>query len=323
MKFRYVLSVCLVLCMPGANAQVASQGWPERPVRIVVSFPPGGAADLLARLVSSPLRDALGQPVVVENRAGAGGNIGADHVAKSPPDGYTFLMGSGGIGSINPHLYANMPFDPAKDLVPVASVARVPFYLVVPADSGIQDFKGFVAGLKAHPGEWSYGSPGNGSSPHLAGEMMLGMTGTSAMHIPYRGGAPALAALLGDQLQFLFDPGISMPHVESGKLRMLAVGSPERSPLVPDLPTLDELGLKGFDADAVFGLYAPAGTSPDIVRRVNAEVGKALATPAIQEAIVKMGNVPQSMTPEAFASKGSEDLQRFGEIIRSRGIKIE
>lgn len=322
-KFVLVVAALLTAWLPAASAQAQPQGWPNRPIRIVVSFPPGGAADLLARLIATPLQESLGQPVVVENKAGAGGNIGGSFVAKSPADGHTLLMGSGGMVSINPHLYEKMPFDPAKDIVPVASVARVPFYLVVRADSDIRDFKSMADKLKASGGKWSFGSPGNGSSPHLAAEMLLDTVGAAAVHVPYRGGAPALAGLIGGEVQFIFDPGIAFPHVQSGKLRMLAVASPQRSPMVPDTPTLDELGLKGFDADAVFGLYAPAGTPPEIIKRVNAEVRKALGTPAVREGIVKMGNVPLAMSPEEFGKKGADDLQRFGAVIRSRGIKIE
>ncbi len=311
----------LAAWMPTASAQ--AQHWPDRPIRIVVSFPPGGVADLLARLISAPLQEALGQPVVVENKAGAGGNIGGSIVAKSSPDGYTLLMGSGGMVSINPHLYAKMPFDPAKDIVPVAAVARVPFYLVVNAESGVRDFKSLVDKLKDSGSRWSFGSPGNGSSPHLAAEMMLDMIGAPSVHVPYRGGAPALTGLIGGEVQFLFDPGISIPYVQSGKLRMLAVASPQRSPLLPDTPTLEELGLKGLDADAVFGLYAPAGTPQEIILRLNAEVRKALSMPSIRDGILKMGNVPVPMTPEQFGKKGADDLKRFGAVIRSRGIKIE
>ena len=300
-----------------------AQDWPRQPIKIVANFAPGGAADQLARVISAPLHEALGQPVLVENRGGAGGNLGGDFVAKSPPDGYTFLMSSGGMVSINPHIYAKMPFDPAKDLVPVASVARVPFYLVVRADSPVKDFKGLVADLKANPGKRSFGSPGNGSSPHLAAEMMTGQTGTTAIHVPYRGAAPALTDLLGGQIDFLFDPGISIQHVRTGKLRMLAVASLKRAPQMPEVPTLDELGLKGFDADAVFGLYAPAGTRPAVIQRINAEVNRALALPAVRAHIETLGNVPEPLTPAAFGDKGAADFKRLGAVIRERGIRAD
>ncbi|CAN7338859.1 Bug family tripartite tricarboxylate transporter substrate binding protein [Variovorax sp. LjRoot178] len=300
-----------------------AQDWPKQPIKIVANFAPGGAADQLARVIGAPLQEALGQPVLVENKGGAGGNLGGDFVAKSPSDGYTFLMSSGGMVSINPHIYAKMPFDPAKDLVPVASVARVPFYLVVRADSPVRDFKGLVADLKANPGRRSFGSPGNGSSPHLAAEMMTGQTGTTAIHVPYRGAAPALTDLLGGQIDFLFDPGISIQHVKTGKLRMLAVASLKRAPQMPEVPTLDELGLKGFDADAVFGLYAPAGTRPAVIQRINAEINRALALPAVRAHIETLGNVPEPLTPAAFGDKGAADFKRLGAVIRERGIRAD
>ena len=310
-----LLAAASLLCGP-----VLAQAWPSKPLRIVVNFPPGGAADQIARVVGQPLQEALGQPVVVENRAGSGGNLGGEAVARSPADGYTLLMSSGGMVSVNPHIYTRMSFDPAKDLVPVAAAARVLVFLVVRSDSPIKDFAGMSADLKANPGRRSFGSPGNGSSPHLAAEMMKGMTGTFAVHVPYRGAAPALTDLLGGQLDFLFDPGIGIPHIKTGKLRLLAVGSPKRSPLFPDTPTLDELGLKGFDADTVFGFYAPAGTPAPVVGRLNAEINRILATPAVRDRILALGGVPSPMTPAEFQAKAAEDSQRFGSIIRERKI---
>jgi tripartite-type tricarboxylate transporter receptor subunit TctC len=266
------------------------------------------------------LQTVLGQTVVVENRAGSGGNIGGDVVAKSPPDGYTLLMSSGGMVSVNPHIYAKMPFDPAKDLVPVAAAARVLVFLVLRTENPSKDFNAFLADLKAHPGQRSFGSPGNGSSPHLATEMMKAQTGTYAVHVPYRGAAPALTDLLGGQLDFLFDPGIAIPHVRSGKLRMIAVGSPQRSPLFPEVPTLDELGLKGFDADTIFGFYAPAGTPEAVVNKLNTEINRILATTALKERINALGGVPAPMSPAEFAAKAADDSRRFGAIVRERRI---
>ena len=297
-----------------------AQAWPNKPVKVVVNFPPGGAADQLARAIGQPLQEALGQPVVVENRGGSGGNVGGDAVAKSAPDGYTLLMSSGGMVSVNPHIYAKMPFDPAKDIVAVAAAARVLVFLVVRSENPATDFKAFLADLKANPGKRSFGTPGNGSSPHLATEMMKSQTGTFAVHVPYRGAAPALTDLLGGQLDFVFDPGIAIPHIRAGKLRLLAVGSPKRSPLFPDVPTLDELGLKGFDADTVFGFYAPAGTPAPVVARLNAEINKALATPAVRERIQAIGGVPAPMTPAEFAAKAADDSKRFGAIVKERKI---
>ena len=301
-------------------ASALAETYPAKPIKVVVNFPAGGAADQIARAVTVQLQAALGQPVVVENRGGAGGNIGGEAVAKSPADGYTLLMSSGGMVSVNPHIYTRMSFDPAKDLVPVAAAARVLVFLVVRSDSPIKDFAGMSADLKSNPGRRSFGSPGNGSSPHLAVEMMKGMTGTFAVHVPYRGAAPALTDLLGGQLDFLFDPGIGIPHIKTGKLRLLAVGSPKRSPLFPDTSTLDELGLKGFDADTYFGFYAPAGTPEPVIARLNTEINRILAAPAMKERILAMGGVPVTMSPAEFGAKAAEDSKRFGTIIREHKI---
>ena len=308
--------------LAGAALPLAAhaQAWPAKPLKIVVNFPPGGAADQLARAVGQPLQEALGQPVVIENRGGAGGNLGGDLVAKSAADGYTLLMSSGGMVSVNPHIYPKMPFDPVKDLVPVAAVARVLVFLVVRSESPVQDWPAFLADLKANPGRRSFGSPGNGSSPHLAAEMMKSQTATFAVHVPYRGAAPALTDLLGGQLDFAFDPGIAIPHIRTGRLRLLAVGSPKRSPLFPDVATLDERGLKGFDADTVFGFYAPTGTPAAAVQRLNIEVNRILGTPVLQERIAALGGVPAAMTPTEFGAKAAEDSKRFGAIIRERKI---
>jgi tripartite-type tricarboxylate transporter receptor subunit TctC len=316
-KLAALITVVLS-CAFGSTAQ--AQAWPSTPLKIVVNFPPGGAADQIARAVGQPLQSTLGQPVVIENKAGSGGNIGGDAVAKAPADGYTLLMSSGGMVSVNPHIYAKMPFDPAKDLVPVAAAARILVFVVVRADSPVKDFKGLLADLKAHPGQRTFGSPGNGSSPHLATEMMKSQTGTFAVHVPYRGAAPALVDLLGGQIDFLFDPGIAIPQIRAGKLRVLAVGSPQRSPLFPDVPTLDELGLKGFDADTIFGFYAPAGTPPAVIGKLNAEINQILATPALTERINALGGVPSPMSPAAFAAKAADDSKRFGAIIDERKI---
>ncbi len=306
--------------LASASAQ-AQSAWPVKPIRVIVSFPPGGAADQIARAVAVPLQEALGQPVVVESRAGAGGNIGADAVAKSPPDGYTLLMSSGGTVSINPHIYAKMPFDPTKDIVPVAAAARVLVFLEVnPAKVPAGNVSEFLAYLKANPGKLTFGTPGSGSSPHLAAEMMKAQTGTFATHIPYRGAAPALTDLLAGQIDFMFDPGIGLQHVRSGRLKMLAVGSPKRSPLFPDVPTLDEAGLKGFDADSVFGFYAPAGTPADVVARLNREINRILNTQGVKDRIIALGGEVMPITPQEFGAKAAADSQRFGALIKERKI---
>ena len=305
---------------PALCLSAAAQSWPTKPVKIVVNFPPGGAADQIARAIGVPLGEALGQPVVVENRGGANGNLGGEMVAKSPADGYTLLMSSGGMVSVNPHIYARMPFDPAKDLVPVASAARVLVFLVAKPNFPANTIQEFLAHVKANPGRLSYGSAGNGSSPHLAGEMMKSQAGLFAVHVPYRGAAPALQDVLAGQLDFYFDPGIGLGQVRAGKLKLLAVGSMKRSPLFPDVPTLHEAGLKGFDADSVFGFYAPAGTPADVVNRVNREINKILGTQALKDRIQNLGGEALPLTPAEFGARATDDSKRFGAIIRERKI---
>lgn len=298
----------------------SAQAWPSKPIRVIVNFPPGGAADQIARAITLPLQEALGQPVVVDNRAGAGGNIGGDALAKAPPDGYTLLLTSGGLVSINPAIYPKMPFDPTKDIIPVAAAARVLVFLEVKPTLPVKDVRAFISYVKANPGKLTYGTPGNGSSPHLAGEMFKDMTQSFAVHVPYRGAAPAMQDLLGGQVDFMFDPGIGLNQVRAGKLKLLAVGSPKRSPLFPDVPTLDEVGLKGFDADTVFGFYAPAGMPADIVTRLNREINKILGTQAVKDRIAALGGEVAPMTPAEFGAKAHEDTARFGKLIRERRI---
>jgi tripartite-type tricarboxylate transporter receptor subunit TctC len=227
-------SLAASLLFPG-HAQ--AQAWPSKPLKVVVNFPPGGAADQIARSIAQPLQDALGQPVVVENRAGANGNLGGEVVAKSPADGYTLLMSSGGMVSVNPHIYNKMSFDPAKDLTPVASAARVLVFLTARPTLPVENIKELIGYIKTNPGKLSYGSAGNGSSPHLAGEMFKSQAGLFAVHVPYRGAAPALVDLLAGQIDYYFDPGIGLNQVRAGKLKLLAVGSMKRSPLFPNVPT--------------------------------------------------------------------------------------
>ncbi len=311
---------CAAFLACGLAAQAWSQAWPSKPIRVVVNFPPGGAADQIARAIGTPLSEALGQPVVVENRAGANGNLGGEVVARASADGYTLLMSSGGMVSVNPHIYARMAFDPAKDLVPVAAAARVLVFLVAKPALPVNTAQEFLAYVQANPGRLTYGSAGNGSSPHLAGEMMKSQAGLFAVHVPYRGAAPALQDLLAGQIDFYFDPGIGLNQVRAGKLKLLAVGSPKRSPLFPQVPTLDEVGLKGFDADTVFGFYAPAGTPNEVVALLNREINRILATAAVKDRIQALGGEALAISPADFAAKAQEDSRRFGAIIRERKI---
>ncbi|MDO5625661.1 MAG: tripartite tricarboxylate transporter substrate binding protein [Pseudomonadota bacterium] len=320
---RQALATGAALAVMPTLAGAADGTYPTKPVRLVVSFAPGGVADQIARAIQAPLQEALGQPVVIENRGGAGGNIGADAVAKSAPDGYTLLMGSGGTFSINPHLYTRMPFNPEKDLVPVASAGRILVYLEVNPRLPVTTAQTFIAYLRANPGKLSYGSPGTGSSPHIAAEMFKEQTHTFAVHVPYRGAGPAMQDLLGGQVDFMFDPGVGLQHVRAGKLRLLAVGSPRRSPAYPDVPTMDEVGLKGFDADTWFGFYAPAGTPVAIISRLNAEISQIVRSPTFESRMSAMGGVATALSPQAFAERVRSDSERYGALIKARGITGE
>ena len=313
----------LALAAAAATPLAVAQAWPAKHVKLIVNFPPGGAADVIGRALAQTLGDKLKQQVVVENRPGANGNLGADAVAKSAGDGYTILMSSGGAVTVNPFLYTKMPFDAERDLVPVASVARVLVFLMahpsVPANSVAE----FVAYAKANPGKLSYGSAGSGSSPHLAGEMFLRQAGLQAQHVPYKGAAPALTDLLAGQVQFMFDPGPGLRHAKDGKLKLLAVGSPKRSTTVPDAPTLAEAGFPGFDADSIFGLYAPQGTPAGVIETLHAEVNKALANPKVADVIKGIGGESAALSRAEFIAGQARDRQRFGAFIKEIGLKVE
>lgn len=307
----------------------AQGGWPNRPVRIVVPFPPGGTTDILARALAPELARAFSQSFVVENRAGAGGNIGAELVAKSPHDGYTLLMGTVGTHGINRALYNKLPYDPIKDFVPVSMMAGVPNVMVVNADKaralGIQNVKDFIRYAKANPGRLNMASSGNGTSIHLAGELFKSMTGTFMVHFPYRGSGPALLDMLAGNMDVMFDnlPS-SMPHIRSGKLKALAVTSLERSVALPDVPTVEEAAsLKGFDASSWFGLLAPAGTPAEIVSRTQQEVAKALATPALKEKLAAQGAIPSGNTPAEFVRFIDAEHRKWAQVVKASGAKVD
>jgi len=318
-RLTLALAATLAMAAPAAFAQA----FPAKPLKLVVNFPPGGAADVIGRALAQQLSEQLKQQVVVENRPGANGNIGADAVAKSPADGYTLLMSSGGAVTVNPFLYTKMPFDAEKDLVPVASVARVLVYLMTHPSVPVNTAQDFVAHAKANPGKLSYGSAGSGSSPHLAGEMFKRQAGFEATHVPYKGAAPALTDLLAGQVQFMFDPGPGLRHAREGKLKLLAVGSPRRASAYPDVPTLAEAGMSGFDADTTFGIYAPGGTPAAVVTQLHDEVNKALATPKLAEVMKALGAELSAMSRADFIAAQQRDRQRLGAFIREAGIRAE
>lgn len=312
-----------------AQSAVAQNVWPNKPVRIIVPFAPGGTTDILARAMAPELAKAFGQPFVVENRAGAGGNIGADLVAKSPADGYTLLMGTVGTHGINKALYSKMPFDSQKDFAPITLVAGVPNVMVMNADKaralGINTVPEFIKYAKAHPGKFSMASSGSGTSIHMAGELFKSMTGTFMTHIPYRGSGPALLDLIGGNVDVMFDNLPSaMPHIKSGKLKAFAVTSAMRSAALPDAPTLEDAAqLKGFDASSWFGLLAPAGTPPDIVSRIQQETAKSLGTPAINQQLLAQGAIPGGNTPEQFNAFINAEHKKWAQVVKVSGAKVD
>lgn len=314
-----------------ANPSRAQTAWPSKPVRIVVPFAPGGTTDILARAMAPELSRAFGQQFVVENRAGAGGNIGADLVAKAPNDGYTLLMGTVGTHGINKSLYARMPYDPQKDFAPISLVAGVPNVMVVNTEKaaarGIQNVADFIRHAKANPGKLNMASSGNGTSIHLAGELFKSMGGVFMTHFPYTGSGPALLALLGGDMDVMFDnlPS-SMPHIKAGKLKALAVTSAQRSSALPDVPTVDQAGgavFKGFEASSWFGLLAPAGTAPDTITRIQQETAKALGTPAIKERLQAQGAIPSGNTPQEFARLIDAEIRKWAPVVRNSGAKVD
>ena len=308
----------------------AAQGtWPSKPVRIVVPFPAGGTTDILARAIAPELSRAFGQQFIVDNRAGAGGNVGADLVSKAPGDGYTLLMGTVGTHGINKALYSKLPYDPIKDFVPITLVAGVPNVMVMQTEKartmGINNVADFIKYAKANPAKLNMASSGNGTSIHLAGELFKSMTGTYMVHFPYRGSGPALMDLVGGTVDVMFDnlPS-SMQQIKAGKLKALAVTSRQRSSALPDVPTIEEAaGLKGFDATSWFGLLAPAGTPPDIVNRIQQEVARSLNAPAIKEKLQAQGAIPSGNTPAEFARHIDSEHRKWAQVVKASGAKVD
>ena len=300
------------------------QDYPSRPIRMIVPFPAGGTADMLARQIGQTMGEALRQQVVIENRTGAGGNIGADLAAKAKPDGYTLLMGTVSTHAINPNLYPNMPYDPVKDFAPVALVARMPNLLVLHPSVPASNVAELIALAKARPGALAFASAGNGTTQHLAGELFKKMAGVDMIHVPYKGNAPAVTDLVGGQVQVMFDNiPVSLQQVRAGKLRALAVTGPARSPVLPQLPTVAEAALPGYNITSWFGLYAPSGTSPQIIERLNRETNKALASVPIHRRLTDQGIEPAGGTPGQFAEFMRTELVKWGKIVRESGARVE
>jgi len=310
--------------LAGAPLAAVAQSYPAKPIRLVVPFPAGGPLDLAGRAIGDHLAKAWGQPVVVENKPGAGGNIGADLVAKSPADGYTLVMGALSTHAVNPHLFAKMPYDALKDFAPVTLVAVTPNVLVVNASLGANNVRELIALAKASPGKLSFASGSNGSAGHLAGELFKTLAGIDIVHVPYKGGAPAMQDLLGGQVQFMFDNlANSMAQLKAGKLKAFAVTTVKRSPLAPELPTMAEAGVTGFDISTWYGIMAPAGTPPDIVKKLNTEIVKFLASDNMKDKLKAQGAEAAPTTPEQFDAFIRAEWSKYAKIVKDSGAKVD
>jgi tripartite-type tricarboxylate transporter receptor subunit TctC len=322
-RFRRILRPGLVAGLLLAAGTAVAQTYPAKPVRWIIPFPPGGAMDVMARALGPKMAESLGQPVVVENRPGAGGVIGSDVVAKAPPDGYTIMIVSIG-QAVNPSLYPKLPFDPIKDFEPVTLVGVVPNVLVVHPSVKANSVAELVALAKAQPGKLNYASAGNGTSIHLAGELFAAMAGVDITHVPYKGSGPAVTDLLGGQVNLMFDSITSAkPHIQAGKLRALGVTSQRRSTALPNVPTIAEAGIKGYEVSPWFAVFVPAKTPKAVVDRLHSEITKALKSPDIQERFASIGAEPVGSTPEQLAAHLERETARWSKIIRERDIKSD
>ncbi len=314
---------CASLLALAAPAPALAQEYPSKPIRLVVPQPPGGPTDIVARLVAQKLSERLGQQVVVDNKPGAGSNIGTEIVAKAPKDGYTLVMATVQ-HIVNPFLFASMPFDPVKDFAPISLMTKAYIVLVVNPDVPVKNVRELLAYAKATPGGVSWASAGNGGTSHLALELLKVEAGIPATHVPYKGTPPALADVMGGRVPVMFDGVVtSLPQIKAGKLRPLAVASLTRSPLLPDVPTMTEAGVPGFEAVGLAGILAPAGTPPAIVERLSKEIAALLRTPEVKSQLESMGLEVVASTPAQFTAYIEADSKKWGKIIKDAGIKVE
>jgi tripartite-type tricarboxylate transporter receptor subunit TctC len=298
-----------------------AQDYPARPLRLIVPFAPGGGTDILARLLGQKLTETMGQQVIVDNRPGAGGNIGTELAARATPDAYTLIMVSASY-AVNAAVY-KLSFDPARDLAPVIQVASVPFALLAHRSVPVSNVKEMLALAKAQPGKLTYASSGNGSSPHLAGELLGMMTGTRMVHVPYKGGAPALNDLLGGQVQLLFITVVAaLPHIESGKVKALGIGSPKRSPALPSVPTIAESGVPGYDVTNWFGILVPGAVPAALISRLNSEIGRQLTAPDVRSRLASQGADPAGGTAQDFGRLIRDDIAKYQRIVKAAAIKV-
>ena len=320
---KKIFTAGATLALLAATSSAMAQAWPNKPIKYIVPFPPGGATDILARIVADKLGPALGQPVVVENRAGAAGNVGTEAVVRSAPDGYTVLQGTVA-QSISETLYTKLNHSFERDLLPVAKIADVPNVFVVHPAIPVKTVQEFIALAKQNPGKYNFASSGSGTSIHMSGELFKLLANIDIKHIPYKGSAPALQDLIGGQVDIMFDNLTpSLPHIRAGKLRALAITTATRYPGTPELPTMIEQGVAGYEAAAWFGMMAPKGTPPEIVARLNTEINKILALPDVREKLVQQGAVPAPGSPADFGRFINAEVVKWGKVVKASGAKVE
>jgi tripartite-type tricarboxylate transporter receptor subunit TctC len=316
----FVAAMALGLAADGAQAQT----YPSKPIRMVVPFTPGGTTDILARTVGQKMGEAWGQPVVVDNRPGAGGNIGSELVAKSAPDGYTLLMGTISTHAINASLYKRLPFDPTRDFAPVSRVGTLPNILIVHPSVPVKSVKELIELAKSKPGDLNFASSGVGTSLHLSGELFNSMAGVKLVHVPYKGSSPALADLLGGQVKIMFDNlPTALPHVKAGKLRPLAVTGTKRAAVLPEVPTVIESGLPGFEVTSWFAVFAPAKTAKDIITKLNGEIVKILNSADVKEKLTQLGVDAAPTTPEELAAFAKAETEKWGKVVKATGASAD
>jgi tripartite-type tricarboxylate transporter receptor subunit TctC len=303
-------------------ATAFAQDYPSRPIRLIVTVPPGGAADFIARLVGGKLSESLGQPVLVENRGGAGGTIAADAVAKAAPDGYTLLQNSITTHGVGPHLYSKLPYDPVRDFAPVSGLALLPLVMAVNAEVPVQNVDQMISYSKKN--QVNFASSGNGGAPHMAAELFKSVTGAPITHVPYKGSGPAVADLVGGRVQIMFDaPPSLIAHIRSGKLRVLAAASESRNRLLPEAPTFAELGYPKVSVSLWYGLLAPAGTPAPVIGKLNAEVSKALQSPDVRDRLIAQGAEPMPGTAEAFGAFMQAESAKWAPVVKQAGVKLD
>ncbi len=314
----------LIAALSLVTAAAFAQSYPDKPVKLIVPFPPGGPTDGMARIIGQKLAETWKQSVVIDNRGGAGGGIAAEAASKAPADGYTVFFATTGTQAINPSLYEKLPYDPIKDFAPISLVATTANILVVNPSLPVKTVKELIAYAKANPGKLTFGSAGNGSSNHLAGELFNTMAGVNMTHVPYKGSAAALNDLLGGQLSMMWDVlSTAMPHVATGKTRPLGVTSLKRSAIAPEVPTIDESGLPGYEVTLWFGVLAPSATPRVIVDKINADLKTILATPDMKERLAKLGAAPAYTTPEQFEALEKSDIAKWSKVVKASGAKVD